>query len=115
MLYPMQYRTIRAARLFACTLALAAVVPLGGVACGQTAAESARSYEVDGTVRRIDREGRSITIAHENVPGYMPAMTMPFTVEDAHLFADLAEGDRVRFRFVAAGGGRHVIETIRKL
>ncbi len=98
-------------------LALASsVVSTAAVACASGTSEAeGRSYEVDGTVRRVDREARTITIAHEDVPGYMPAMTMPFSVDDARLMDGLAEGDRVRFRFVAAGGGRHVIATIRKL
>ncbi len=112
----MQYPTARVARSFACALLLSLVAPVGTmVACGQGTTEAQRTYEVEGTIRRIDREGRSITIAHENVPGYMPAMTMPFTVEDPRLFAGLAEGDRVRFRFVAAGGGKHVVQSIQKL
>ncbi|MBC7173600.1 MAG: copper-binding protein [Polyangiaceae bacterium] len=105
----------RAVHTFAVAVFLFTALPLGSIACGQETAREERSYEVEGTIRRIDREAKSITIAHENVPGYMPAMTMPFSVEDAHLFAGLAEGDRVRFRFSPKSGGKHVVTSIEKL
>lgn len=112
----MQHSMTRAARSFACALLFCLAAPIGTmVACGQETARAPRAYEVEGTVRRIDRADRSITIAHEDVPGYMPAMTMPFTVRDPQLFEGLAEGDRIRFRFVAEGGGKHVIQSVRKL
>jgi protein SCO1/2 len=40
-------------------------------------------------------EGR-ITVAHDDIPGYMPAMTMPFVLGPG-VPARLAPGDRVRF------------------
>ena len=41
-------------------------------------------------------EGRSVRIAHDEIPGYMAAMTMSFTLADGER-ATLTPGDRVRF------------------
>jgi Cu/Ag efflux protein CusF len=77
--------------------------------------ERAPRYTTRGTVEELRTERQQIVIHHEDVPGYMPAMTMPFSVEDAALFEGLAVGQRVEFTFSAEPGGRHVIRAIRRL
>jgi protein SCO1/2 len=57
----------------------------------------ARRFEVHGTVRSIDIAEKTIRIAHEEIPGYMPAMTMPLPVKDVTLLRQVAAGDQVRF------------------
>ena len=88
-------------------------------ACEGEPADSAESltesYETQGEVRRIEADARSITIAHEDVPGYMPAMTMPFAVEDLALLEGIEVGDQVRFTFEPRSGGQHVLMSIDKL
>jgi len=41
-------------------------------------------------------EARVLRVAHDDIPGYMPAMTMAFTLADGES-PSLAAGDRVRF------------------
>jgi len=57
----------------------------------------AQSHETRGVVREIRSEGRTLVIEHEEFPGFMEAMTMPFDVADPKLSAGLATGDRVQF------------------
>ena len=53
-------------------------------------------FSVGGTVRvPLDNTGH-VTIAHDDIPGLMPAMTMSFAVAD-RTGASLKSGDRVRF------------------
>ena len=47
----------------------------------------------------MDASRRELMIAHDAIPGYMGAMVMPFTVNDASI-ADLEPGDLVRGRLV---------------
>jgi protein SCO1/2 len=61
------------------------------------ASETVRTYEVRGTIRSIDPESRVLRIAHEEIPGYMTAMTMPFEVRDNALLKGLRPGDDVQF------------------
>jgi protein SCO1 len=56
-----------------------------------------KNYTVTGVIRApLDRDDR-ITIAHEAIPGLMPAMTMAFSVADTSEAAALKPGDHVRF------------------
>lgn len=60
-------------------------------------------FSVQGTVRApLDNTGH-VTIAHDDIPGLMPAMTMSFAVADAAGAASLTPGDRVRFQLDTAG------------
>jgi protein SCO1/2 len=85
-------------RLLAALLVTAAVAI--GFARSRTARDAdtaGRTYEVAGVVTIAPAAGR-MTVAHETIPGYMPAMTMPFTIGRGGA-PQLAPGDRVRFTF----------------
>ncbi len=60
-------------------------------------ASAVKTFEVHGTIRAVDIANRILRISHEEIPDYMPAMTMPFTVKDATLLNGLAPGDSVQF------------------
>jgi len=64
------------------------------------AAVAEQTYEVSGKVVSIDASAKTIRIAHEAIPDYMPAMTMPFTVKGPIRFQELAPGDRIQFQLV---------------
>jgi protein SCO1/2 len=86
-------------------LALLLVVMAVTVAVARTrsaarAAPDAQRYAVIGVVTAPPAEGR-VMVAHEEIPGYMPAMTMPFAVDPAAPPAVKA-GDRVRFTLLVA-------------
>jgi protein SCO1 len=61
----------------------------------QTAANETRRLAVTGIVV-TPLEGRQVRVAHDDIPGYMPAMTMAFTLGEGESSA-LEPGDRVRF------------------
>jgi protein SCO1/2 len=46
-------------------------------------------------VRGIDKESGQVVIRHEEIAGFMKAMTMPFTLKDRAIFDDLRVGDTV--------------------
>ncbi len=72
-----------------------------------------RSYTVQGEIQSISDAKDRASIAHEEVEGYMPAMTMTFFTQNPTQLEGLAAGDRVEFTFQS--DGRHVITAIRKL
>ena len=41
-----------------------------------------RVYEVRGIVRGFAPDRSTVDIQHEEIPGFMPSMTMPFTVKE---------------------------------
>jgi protein SCO1/2 len=60
------------------------------------------AYIVTGEVIQVSSP-TEVVIKHEDVPGLMPAMTMPFTVRDPALVAGLEPGDRVYARLITEG------------
>ena len=68
------------------------------------AAVSALAQLTDGEVRRVDREGKKITLKHGPIQNVdMPAMTMAFAVKDAAMLDRVKAGDQVRFRVEKIG------------
>lgn len=56
-----------------------------------------RHYHGRGVVEDVQSETGQIVIAHEDIPGLMPAMTMNFDVADPKLLETLAYGDAIDF------------------
>src|SRR6267378_4321680 len=71
-------------------------------------------FEVKGVVISVKPKEKSIEIKHEEIPGYMPAMTMPFDVKDTKELAGLAEGDSISFRMLVTDT-EGWIDQIRKI
>jgi protein SCO1 len=61
-----------------------------------------KTFTVKGVIVRVDDEGRTLVIKHEEMPGYMGAMTMPFRVKDANESAKVTPGDEIRFTYNVA-------------
>jgi len=56
------------------------IAVMGGfVACSRS---NEKRYDLKGKVVSVEPEKRRVTISHEDVQGYMPGMTMPFTVRN---------------------------------
>jgi len=59
-----------------------------------------KAYIIEGEVIEV-RSNTKLVIKHEEVPGLMPAMTMPFTVRDPSLMDGIEAGDQVYARLIA--------------
>jgi protein SCO1/2 len=61
-----------------------------------------KHYELQGRVVAVDPIARTLTIAHQDVPGLMKGMTMPFTVSRANswVFRAIAPGDQIQATLV---------------
>lgn len=59
-----------------------------------------RTFQVKGVVISVTPKEKSVEIKHEAIPGFMPAMTMPFDVKDTKELTDLHPGDSVSFRML---------------
>lgn len=57
-----------------------------------------QTFQVRGVVREIQEGGKVAIIRHEEIPGYMAAMTMPFDVKAPEEMAEVKPGDKVGFR-----------------
>ncbi|HEX5731696.1 MAG TPA: copper-binding protein [Blastocatellia bacterium] len=103
-------RLDRMARL--ATALVAAAVSAMVAACGSGDANAQR-YELKGKVEHVDKRGSAVTIAHEEIKDYMPAMTMPFKLKDESLYDELAPGDQVTATLVVAGNSSWLEDVVR--
>src|SRR5262249_49646285 len=70
-----------------------------GVALTATSTNQ-RVYQAKGVVIAVKPREKSVEIKHEEIPNFMPAMTMPFDVKDTNELAGLSPGDTVSFRMI---------------
>jgi protein SCO1 len=66
-------------------------------ACGDSSPKE-RSYKLQGQVLSIDADRQMANIKHEEIKGFMAAMTMPYKVQDAKALAELKPGDLINAR-----------------
>lgn len=62
------------------------------------AAAGRQVFQVRGVLKEVQDEGRTAVIKHEEIHGYMAAMTMPFDVRDPRELAGVVPGDTLAFR-----------------
>ena len=70
-------------------------------ACNQDTSKltaSTQIYSAKGVIKELEPDGKTAVIKHEEIPGYMQAMTMPFEVRDTNLLRGLKAGDSVSFK-----------------
>jgi protein SCO1/2 len=65
---------------------------------GKKLGRATKDYKLVGVVKGLDKESKQVRIRHEEIPGFMGAMTMPFTVNDPQVLATLKVGDMVEGR-----------------
>ncbi len=72
------------------------------------------TYQARGRVLEIDRNQNRVRIAHQDIPGFMQAMTMSFAVADDQLLEGLRPGDEVEFTLESSAEST-AISAIRKV
>lgn len=73
---------------------------------------AAGRYAMKGFVVQVDSSHRSVVVAHEAIPAFMEAMTMPFEVRDTKELDGVAAGMTVEFTLVI-DADRAYVERIR--
>jgi len=61
---------------------------------------AAQKYDVRGLVLKVDSPRKTMLVSCESIPGYMEAMTMPFTVREPRMLEGLQPGTAVEFTLV---------------
>ena len=84
---------------------------LGLAACGRDT--NTRTYQLTGQILVVKPETNEVLVKHEDIPGFMPAMTMPYLVSDPALLRDRAAGDLITATLVV-GRERAYLSTITK-
>src|SRR4051812_20875610 len=77
------------------------------------ACSNAKHYPMKGQVLAVDRDKVEILVKHEDIPGLMSAMTMPYKVESVAMLDNIGPGDLVTTD-LAVDNGTAVITKITK-
>src|SRR6188768_1098437 len=73
---------------------LFALILFAALAC-RAPAPAPRTFELKGQILAIDQARQEITVSHADIPGFMPAMTMPYKVRDANLLKGRTPGELI--------------------
>ena len=85
------------------------------IALEPTLSPDAKRYAVRGVVVAVDVPARKVKVQHEEIPGFMSAMTMDFPVrDDPKIIEFLRPGDRIEARLVVDGSTYFLEEVLTK-
>lgn len=85
-----------------------AVLSLSIAAAGCSKAPDRRTFTLQGQVQSIEAPRKLVVVKHEEIKGFMPAMTMPYEVEEAKALDGLAAGDLINAQLVVFSNGAHL-------
>jgi protein SCO1/2 len=95
-----------------CPRALAAaLVVIIAAACGSS---DRREYTLQGQILTLSPTGLEASIKHEEIPGFMAAMTMSYKVRDKAEFAELKPGDLITSTLVIVSNDAY-LKDVRKV
>ena len=72
----------------------------------------AKTYSLTGRVLSKQPVTQQLVIDSDNIPGFMPAMTMPYAVKDPAGFEKTAPADTIRAQVVVGPGNQFWLEHI---
>lgn len=86
-------------------LLFVSVIASGFAGCSHTEVPQAakKKYPVVGKVVALDRARNRLTVQHQQIPGFMDAMTMSYDVKDPTEMKDLETGDEIRCDLILNG------------
>jgi protein SCO1 len=86
--------------------AMLAVIAAGRMPCAADDNQpDAKTYPAHGIVRKIAADRHAVTIQHDAIAGYMPAMTMEFPVKDTNELRGISPSDEINFKLVVRENG----------
>jgi protein SCO1/2 len=88
--------------------AAAALVTSG--ACGPSAPQ-ARTFKLQGQVLSVDPNHQQAVIKHEEIKGFMSAMTMPYKLQDPKLADGIQPGDLINATLVVVSNDAYLSEV----
>jgi protein SCO1/2 len=90
------------------TVFFIALIALGSLAAGCGSAPDQREYTLQGQILSVSADRTEANIKHEEIKGFMGAMTMPYKVRDAAQFADLKPGDLITSTLVVVSNDAYL-------
>jgi len=96
---------MRPSSLFYLTLSSTIAI---SAACGGSSSADRREYPLQGQVLSVTTDHKEASIKHEEIKGFMPAMTMPYKVRDAKEYEPLAPGDLINATLVVVSNDAYL-------
>jgi len=94
---------------FGISTALTLTLLLASLACSHR-----KTYPLQGEVRAKDLTTNEVTVNHGDIPGFMPAMTMPYKVKNTAMLQELQPGDKIAAEVVVSKDGNdYWLEDVR--
>ena len=82
------------------------------VTIGASQTKSPKRYNLRGEVLGKNPASNEVTVKHAAIPGFMPAMTMPYKVKNSGAIQELQPGDKIT-AIVVVNGDDYWLENIR--
>jgi protein SCO1 len=99
-------------RLLTLIILVVLSLPLLGAFSGcRRPAPTGKRYELKGKVVSVDKDKRSVTVAHGDIKGYMPGMVMPFQLKEDWPLEVLGPGDLITATLVVDGASSWLEEV----
>ena len=80
--------------------------------CTVKSTDDAQSYALRGVIENVLTEQQALLVKHEEIPGFMRAMTMMFQVDDA-LLPQVNAGDKITAQMKRSENGRWLLEDVK--
>jgi protein SCO1 len=98
-------------RLLFCAIVI--FVAVFSVSCekaptGGPAIPNVKRYQLAGRVVSLDKANKALDVDGDEIPGFMTAMEMPYSVRDAKLLEQVSPGDRIKADLVVASDGTYL-------
>jgi protein SCO1/2 len=93
------------------SLSISTLLVSGGVACHRHSGNEKR-YDLKGKVVVVEKSKRLVTVAHEDIKGYMEGMVMPFTLKDDWPLEVLHSGDQITATLVVDGSSSWLEDVV---
>src|SRR5215208_1960341 len=95
-----------------CTAFLLTLV-LAASACGGGGSTDRREFTLQGQVLSVEPDHKQAVIRHEEITGFMSAMTMPYDVKDPKEYENIAPGDLITAKLVVLPNAGY-LESVKK-
>lgn len=82
------------------------VAAIAASACNRT--PPTKEYQLKGQILDLKPQTNEVLVKHDDIPGFMPAMTMPYKVEDGRILAGKEPGDLITATLVVGETEAHL-------
>jgi len=71
-----------------------------------------RHFQLTGRVVSVDKANKSLDVDGDEIPGFMMAMEMPYSVQDPKLLDQVNAGDKIKADLVVSGGNSYLASIV---